>query len=87
MADLLDRHEGGTDNPIGYPDYPAFADVVEMDSFAKELGEAERAGAVRITKGRGRNSDQIAHVRRHRNCMPFSDVGRSANSPRKPAAA
>lgn len=63
LADLLDRHESGTDSPIGYPDYSAFSDVLAIDRFAKELGEAESAGAVRIAKGRGRSSDQIAHVR------------------------
>lgn len=63
MTDLLDRHEGGTNRPIGYPDYSGFSDVLAIDRFARELGEAESVGAVRITKGRGRDSDQIAHVR------------------------
>jgi len=63
MTDLLDRHEAGTVSPIGYPDYASFSDVSEMDRFAQELGEAERSRAVKIAKGRGRNSDQIAHVR------------------------
>lgn len=63
MTDLLDRHEAGTNRPIGYPDYSGFSDVLAIDRFARELGEAESVGAVRITKGRGRDSDQIAHVR------------------------
>jgi hypothetical protein len=63
MADLLDRHEAGTVSPIGYPDYASFSDVGEIDRFAQELNEAERSRAVKIAKGRGRNSDQIAHVR------------------------
>jgi hypothetical protein len=63
MADLLDRHEAGTISPIGYPDYASFSDVGEIDRFAQELCEAERSRAVKIAKGRGRNSDQIAHVR------------------------
>jgi hypothetical protein len=63
LGDLLDRHESGAASPIGYPDYEAFADVVAMDKFSSELREAEREGAIRIVKGRGRNSDQIAHVR------------------------
>ena len=63
MADLLDRHEAGTVSPIGYPDYAAFSDIGEIDRFALELGEAERSRAVKIAKGRGRNSEQIAHVR------------------------
>jgi len=48
---------------VGYPDYASFSDVGEIDRFAQELGEAERSRAVKIAKGRGRNSDQIAHVR------------------------
>jgi Uncharacterized protein conserved in bacteria C-term(DUF2220) len=63
LGDLLDRYEGGTASPIGYPDYSAFADVSEIDRFVKKLQEAEAAGAIRIAKGRGRNGDQIAHVR------------------------
>lgn len=63
MADLLDRHEAGTVSPIGYPDYASFSDIGELDRFALELGEAERSRAVKIAKGRGRNSEQIAHVR------------------------
>jgi hypothetical protein len=60
MGDLLDRYEGGTANPIGYPDYSAFADISEIDRFVKKLQEAEAAGAIRIAKGHG---DHIAHVR------------------------
>jgi Wadjet anti plasmid transformation system JetA-like protein len=63
LGDLLDRYEDGTASPIGYPDYSAFADVSEIDRFVKKLQEAEAAGAIRIAKGRGRNGDQIAHVR------------------------
>jgi hypothetical protein len=48
MDDLLDRHEGGTASPIGYPDYSGFADVSEIDRFVKELQDAEPAGAIRI---------------------------------------
>jgi hypothetical protein len=44
LSDLLDRHEAGTVSPIGYPDYSAFADVVAMDKFARELREAEATG-------------------------------------------
>jgi hypothetical protein len=63
LGDLLDRYEGGAASPIGYPDYSAFADVSEIDRFVRKLQEAEAAGAIRIAKGRGRNEDQIAHVR------------------------
>ena len=62
MGDLLDRCEGGTADPIGYPDYSAFADISEVDRFVKKLQEAEAAGAIRIAKGPGRNG-VIAHVR------------------------
>jgi len=63
LGDLLDRYEGGTASPIGYPHYSAFADVSEIDRFVRKLEEVEAAGAIRIAKGRGRNGDQIAHVR------------------------
>lgn len=63
LSDLLDRHEEGTANPIAYPDFSALASVSEIDSFVRQLEAAEATGAVRIAKGRGRNSDQIAHVR------------------------
>ena len=45
LGDLLDRYEGGTASPIGYPDYSAFADVSEIDRFVKKLQEAEAAAA------------------------------------------
>jgi hypothetical protein len=63
MGDLLDRYEAGAASPIGYPNYSAFADVSEIDRFVRELEKAEAAGAVRLTKGRGRDGDQIAHVK------------------------
>jgi Uncharacterized protein conserved in bacteria C-term(DUF2220) len=61
MGDLLDRHEAGVASPIGYPDYSKCADVSAIDSLVRELEEAEAAGAVSLV--RGRNGDQIAHVR------------------------
>ena len=63
LSDLLDRHEEGTANPFAYPDYAGFADVSDMDQFLSELVKVEAVGAIRIVNGRGRNSDQIAHVR------------------------
>jgi Uncharacterized protein conserved in bacteria C-term(DUF2220) len=76
MSDLLDRHEGGAASPVGYPDYPAFADVGKIDNFCKELREAEGTGAIRIAMGRGRNSDQIAHVRLERPARLYALLGR-----------
>jgi Uncharacterized protein conserved in bacteria C-term(DUF2220) len=61
MGDLLDRHEAGIASPIGYPADLEFADVSALDRFVRELEEAEAVGAIRIA--RGRNGDQIAHVR------------------------
>ena len=63
MGDLLDRHEAGAASPIGYPAYLEFADVSAIDRFVRQLEEAEAAGAIRLVKGRGRNGDQIAHVK------------------------
>ena len=76
MADLLDRHEGGAESPIGYPDYDGFVDVAQIDSFTKELREAEGRGAIRISKGRGLNSEQIKHVRLERLTLLYELLGR-----------
>ena len=76
MADLLDRHEGGAESPIGYPDYDGFVDVAQIDSFTKELREAEGRGAIRISKGRGLNSEQIKHVRLERPTLLYELLGR-----------
>lgn len=63
LADLLDRYEGGTASPIGYPDYSAFASVLAADAFIKEIWRAEEVGAVSVAIGKGNRGDQIAHVR------------------------
>jgi Uncharacterized protein conserved in bacteria C-term(DUF2220) len=63
LGDLLDRYEKGTASPVAYPDYSEFNDISEMDRFLKELSEAEAAGAVRLTKGRGRAGEEVRHVR------------------------
>lgn len=76
MADLLDRHEGGTESPIGYPDYGGFVDVVQLDRFTKELRMAEGQGAICITMGRGLNSDQIKHVRLEKPAVLYAMLGR-----------
>src|SRR5258707_11375401 len=76
MSDLLDRYEAGTASPVGYPDYPGFADVLAIDKFAKELREAEAAGAVRIATGKGRNGYQIAHVRLEAAACMYAFLGR-----------
>jgi hypothetical protein len=76
MADLLDRHEGGAESPIGYPDYEGFADVAQMDRFTRELREAEGRGAIRISKGRGLSSEQIKHVRLEKPALLYELLGR-----------
>jgi hypothetical protein len=63
LDDLLDRYEEGTPAPIAYPDDEAFVDVSEMDRFMKGLVQAEAVGAIRIARGRGRESDHVRHVR------------------------
>ena len=63
LGDLLDRNEKGTASPIVHPDDADFADVSALDRFVNELSEAEAAGAIRIGRGKGRNSDQIRYVR------------------------
>jgi hypothetical protein len=86
MGDLLDRHEAGTASPIGYPDYAGFPDVVAIDRFAKQLREAEAAGAVRIAKGKGQNGDQIAHVRLEAAARMYAFLGRRPIAERVDAA-
>src|SRR5216683_437518 len=76
LGDLLDRYEDGSPRPIAHPHYENFADVSELDRFVKLLVEAEAAGAVRIAKGRGRNSDQIAHVRLEAAARLYELLGR-----------
>jgi Uncharacterized protein conserved in bacteria C-term(DUF2220) len=76
LGDLLDRYEGGTESPIAYPDDSAFAEVSDVDRFVKELSEAEAAGAIRIAKGRGRDSDQIRHVRLEAAARLYELLGR-----------
>jgi hypothetical protein len=63
LGDLLDRFETGTASPIGYPDYGAFASVVDADAFLKEIARTEEIGAVSVGRGRGAKRDQIVHVR------------------------
>ncbi len=63
LDDLLDRYEAGTPSPIAHPDEISFADVSAIDRFINELAEAEAAGAIRIARGRGRDSDHVRHVR------------------------
>jgi hypothetical protein len=76
LGDLLDRHESGVASPIGYPDYSGFADVIAIDRFNRELREAERHGAVRLAMGRGRNSEEIAHVRLESSARLYALLGR-----------
>ena len=76
MTDLLDRHEGGAESPIGYPDYDNFLDVAQIDQFTRELRKAEKQGAVRVSKGRGLNSEQIKHVRLEKPALLYELLGR-----------
>jgi hypothetical protein len=76
MADLLDRHEGGAESPVGYPDYDGFVDVAHMDRFTRELLDAEPRGAIRISRGRGLNSEQIKHVRLEKPALLYELLGR-----------
>ncbi|WP_407154018.1 Wadjet anti-phage system protein JetD domain-containing protein [Bradyrhizobium sp. STM 3557] len=63
MSYLLDRREDGVADPIARPDFSSLGDISEIDRFVSQLEEAASAGAIRITKGKGRDSEQIKHVR------------------------
>src|SRR5947208_15258397 len=76
LGDLLDRHESGVASPIGYPDYSGFADVVAIDAFNRALRDAECRGAVRLAMGRGRNSEEVAHVRLESAAPLYALLGR-----------
>ena len=76
FADLLDRHETGTESPIAYPDYASFASVVAADNFIKDLRRAEETGAVRIATGSGSRRDQVAHVRLVAPAALYRHIGR-----------
>lgn len=76
ISDLLDRHEGGTDSPIAYPDYDGFADVAQMDKFVRDLRDAEGRGGIRINRGRGLKSEQIKHVRLVNVSLAYELLGR-----------
>jgi hypothetical protein len=88
FGDLLDRHEAGTERPLAYPDYAAFASVVAADTFIKQLRQAEAAGAVSLTCGRGQQREQIVHVRleaaaplyRHLGRTPIAGIANSAQA-------
>jgi Uncharacterized protein conserved in bacteria C-term(DUF2220) len=76
LGDLLDRYEEGKAAPIAYPDDEAFADVSEIDRFVNELLQAETAGAIRITRGRGRDGDRILHVKLEAAARLYELLGR-----------
>jgi Uncharacterized protein conserved in bacteria C-term(DUF2220) len=76
LGDLLDRYEEGKAAPIAYPDDEAFADVSEIDRFVNELVQAETAGAIRITRGRGRDGDRILHVKLEAAARLYELLGR-----------
>jgi Uncharacterized protein conserved in bacteria C-term(DUF2220)/Uncharacterized protein conserved in bacteria N-term (DUF3322) len=73
---LLDSHENGAASPFGYPDYSACADVLAIDRFNRDLRDAERHGAVRLAMGRGRNSEEVAHVRLEAAARLYTLLGR-----------
>lgn len=75
MSDLLDRYEDGTASPIAYLDFSPL-DVPEVDRFVRELEAAEATGAICIVKGRGRKSDEIAHVRLENASRLYELLGR-----------
>jgi len=77
LGDLLDRFEAGTANPIGYPDYGAFASVVATDAFLKEISRAEESGAVSLARGRGLKRNEIAHIRLASADKLYRHVGRT----------
>ncbi|MGJ4939389.1 Wadjet anti-phage system protein JetD domain-containing protein [Bradyrhizobium sp. HKCCYLS1011] len=63
LSHLLDRREDGIADPTARPDFSPLDNVSEIDCFVRRLEEAESAGAIRIVKGKGRDSDQIKLVR------------------------
>lgn len=63
LSHLLDRREDGVADPIAYPDFSSPDSVAAIDAFMRQLEDAEAAGAIRIVKGRGRDSDRIASIR------------------------
>lgn len=77
FGDLLDRHEGGAESPIGYPDYDGFASVTAADAFLKELKSAEDSGAVRLAYGKGSRREQVARVRLESPAALYRHLGRN----------
>lgn len=86
LGNLLDRHEAGAAAPLAYPDYAAFSSVNAADEFIRDLRTAADAGAVRLTHGKGRNSEHVAHIKlesaqalyRHLGRAPSGEVAEQA---------
>jgi hypothetical protein len=57
-------------------DHEGFLDISELDRFVRELQEAEALGAIKIVPGKGRNADQIAHVRLNAPAPLYDLLGR-----------
>jgi Uncharacterized protein conserved in bacteria N-term (DUF3322) len=76
LSYLLDRREDGIADPIARPDFSPLANITEVDRFIRQLEEAASAGAIRIVKGKGRESDQIKHVRLHDPAQVYDSLGR-----------
>jgi hypothetical protein len=74
---LLDRHEAGIESPIAYPDHAAFPSVPAADGFARELDEAEQAGAIFIVRGRGAKREEIRHLRLTAPNVLYCHLGRT----------
>jgi len=90
LGDLLDRFEAGTASPIAHPDYGAFASVVAADSFLKEIGRAEQAGAVSVGRGTGNENATRSFTSglaapevlyRHLDRVPSSQIAEDAGRP------
>ncbi|CCE06097.1 conserved hypothetical protein [Bradyrhizobium sp. STM 3843] len=76
LSHLLDRREDGIADPTARPDFSPLDNVSEIDCFVRRLEEAESAGAIRIVKGRGRDSDQIKLVRLQDTVRLYDLLGR-----------
>lgn len=80
LHDLLDRHEGGTEAPVAYPDHDAFPSVRELDAFARDLAAAERAGCVTLVRATGQRRGELKLVRLAGPAALYAHLGREPAS-------